>query len=363
MKKLEIPYKKRRTAVAVLALLILLTSAILVLFGFIGLKFQEKVQTGSYSADAEILYSVKLLENPYYNLEMIEPGNGYITKYADSMDLSFSYILSSGQASDIRGDSQAELVLEAFYNDTDLVWSKAFAILPKTSFYTAQISAHAALPLQEYVSLANLMRDNTGVVTTVRATLSYTVKVSALVDGTPIENSVVATLIFPVTGDVFAVQGEPVSSYSETLVTEEAVEVLPQRETRIFGIILVVLFSGTLLWLLVFSAAMRPDPSTQALERICKKYGGRIITLLGDKLPVTDRTVALKSFRELLLTADELKKPIFRNCCENPQDTVFFVFDEQRCYVFAMESISEDNVIDEELAPDNIPDLISELNR
>lgn len=358
MKKLEIPYKIRRTAVAVLLLLILLSSAILVLFGFIGLKFKETVQTGSYSADAEILYSVKLLENPYYNLETIKPGNGYITKFADSMDLDFSYILGGEQASDIRGESQAELVLEAFYNDTDVVWSKAFSILPKASFYTAQTTGHATLPLQDYVALANLMRENTGVVTTVRATLNYTVKVSALVNGTPIENSAEATMIFPVTGDVFAVQGEPVSSYSETLEAEEAVEVLPQKETKIFGIILVVLFSGTLLWLLIFSAAVYPDPATQALERICKKYGGRIITLNGEKLPGTDGAIALKSFRDLLLTADEMKKPVLKNCCENAQDTVFYVFDEQRCYVFVLEPDSGGSAIGEEFAPEKIPELI-----
>ncbi len=358
MKKLEIPYKKRRTAAAVLLLLILLATAVLVLFGVIGLKFQENVQTGSYSADAEILYSVKLLENPYYNLDTIKPGNGYITKYVDSMDLDLSYILGGGQASDIRGYSQAELVLEAFYNDTDVIWSKAFSILPKASFYTAQTSAHATLPLQEYVSLANLMRENTGVVTTVRATLRYTVKVSALVNGTPIENSAEATLIFPVTGDAFAVQGEPVSSYSETLEAEESVEVLPRKETRIFGIILVVLFSGTLLWLLIFSAAVHPDPATQALEQICKKYGGRIITLNGDKLPGTDGAIALKSFRDLLLTADEMKKPVLKNSCENAQDTVFYVFDEQRCYVFTLEPVGGDSVTAEEFAPEKIPELI-----
>lgn len=113
--------------------------------------------------------------------------------------------------------------------------------------------------LQEYVSLANLMRENTGVVTTVRATLRYTVKVSALVNGTPIENSAEATLIFPVTGDTFAVQGEPVSNIFRDPGGGRIVEVLPVEGNKdTFGIILVVLFSGTLLWPLIFSDRRAP---------------------------------------------------------------------------------------------------------
>lgn len=57
---------------------------------------------------------------------------------------------------------------------------------------------------------------------------------------------------------------------------------------------------------------MHPDPATQALEQICKKYGGRIITLNGDKLPGNSGAIALKSFRDLLLTADEMKKPVLK---------------------------------------------------
>lgn len=306
----------------------------LVLFGIIGLKVNKTVQKASYSSKSEIEYNVNFSDDPFYNKDNIEFGSGFITKFVSNIDLTLLYAFSCGEAKDFRGNYSATALLEATYNDSDLIWRKEVRLVPQTYFKTEQASESVSLPLKEYVELAKNLQESTGVITSVIMTVTYTVNASALIDGELISDTSEATLIFPVTGDVLVMGGTPQNEQSKKVEAEVPRELLPKREMLIGSVIFLVLFCAALIFFIVFTKGIKPNPVEHQLNKILKKYSGRIVELNSAVRIDDNETICVKSFRDLLLTADELKKPIFKNSAENLIDTEFFVFDEPVKYVF-----------------------------
>ena len=333
MQKKEIAEKKRRAAAAVLIFMATAAAAALVLFGIIGPKVNKTAQVASYSSKSEIEYNVNFADNPYYNEENVEFGSACITKFVNNIDLALLYGFSCSEATGFQGSYSATALLEATYNDSDLIWRKEFRLVPQTNFKTEQVSESVSLPLKEYVELVKNLQETTGVITSVIMTVTYTVNASALIGGETIADTSEATLVFPVTGDVLVMGGTPLNEQSKTIEAEVPREILP-KDKMFIGSIVLLIFSGVaLITLLLFTKGIKPDPVELQLNRILKKYSGRIVELhSGDRLD-SGETVCVESFRDLLLTADELKKPIFKISGEKPIDTEFFVFDEPVKYV------------------------------
>ena len=333
MQKKDIADKKRRAAAAVLIFMVTAAAAALVVFGIIGPKVNKTAQVASYSSKSEIEYNVNFADDSYYNEENIEFGSGFITKFVNDIDLTFLYGFSGGEATEFQGSYSATALLAATYNDSNLIWKKEFDLVPQTNFKTEQASESISLPLKEYVELVKNLQETTGVITSVIMTVTYTVNASALIGGETIADKSEATLVFPVTGDVLVMGGTPLSEQSKAVETEVPREILP-KEKMLIGSIVLLIFSGVaLIILLLFTKGVKPDPTELQLNKILKKYGGRIVELHpGGRLDRSE-AVCVKSFRDLLLTADELKKPIFKISGEKPIDTEFFVFDEPVKYV------------------------------
>ena len=318
-------------------MLILMTTAAaasMILFGIIGLKADKTVAKAAYGSKSEIKYNLNFSDDPFYNQDNIEFGNGYVTKLVSNIDLTLLYNFSCAEATEFRGSHSASAILEATYNETDIIWKKEFQLIPHTDFKTKQVTEYVSLPIMEYVELSKNLQEATGVLASVTMTVTYTANASALIDGEPISDSSQSTLVFPVTGDVMVMGGTPLSEQSKNVEAEVPQELLPKREMLIGSIILLSLFVTALLLLLLLTIGVKEDPLELQLNKILKKYGSRIIELNSGARMDEGETICVKSFSNLLLTADELRKPIFKTIGKNLIDTEFFVLDEPVKYVF-----------------------------
>lgn len=312
----------------------LFSASALIFFGIIGIQVNKTVQTGSYSSKSEIKYNLNFIDDPLYNRNSIEFGNGYVAKFVNNIDLTFLYDFNCNKATDISGNYIATALMEATYNNSDLIWKKEFQIIPQTEFKTGQATESINLPVKDYIDFIENLQQNIGVITSVKLTITYTANASAVIDGKTVDDSSEATLVIPITGDVIVMGGSPVNEQSKALEAEVSQDLLPKKEMLIGSIIFLVLLSGALLYLLKFTTGIQIDPIQLQLNIIFKKYSSRIIELYSDTQLENFEAIFVKSFKDLLLSADEMKKPIFKNDCTNYNDTEFYVFDNIKAYVF-----------------------------
>ncbi|PKM73088.1 MAG: hypothetical protein CVU91_05840 [Firmicutes bacterium HGW-Firmicutes-16] len=330
----EISNKKRTLAVVILLVLSAASMSALVVFGIIGIQVSKSVPTAAYDMKSEIQYILNFIEDPLYNENNMEFGEGYITKYINNLDLTFLYGFNCDNATDINGNYSATALLEATYNDKDLIWKKEYQIVPQTEFKSVQATKSISLPLSEYINFIKTLQQNTGVTTSVKLTVNYLVNTSAVIAGEPVNESSESTLIIPITGDVMVMGGNPVSEQSKAVESAVLRELVPKRQSLIASIVLLVLLTSALLYLFTLTKGVESNPIQRELNNIFKKYNSRIVELHHDNHTADSETICVKSFRDLLLIADEMKKPIFKNNSEDYIDTEFYVFDEGKTYLF-----------------------------
>ena len=341
MEKKEISNKSKKTAIIVMIILAVVAASALIIFGIIGLQVNKSVETASYSTKSEIGYNLNLIEDPLYNKDTIEFGDGYVTKFINDIDLNFQYGFDSSNAANISGTQSATAILEAKYNDKDLIWRKEYQLVPQTVFYAKNAAASAKLPIKEYVDFADNLRENSGVTTSVNLTVTYTVDASATIDGQQIAETSESTLVIPITGDVFVIGGTPLSEQSKAIETEVLQELLPKKPILICSSIILFLLIGAIIWLSVFTIGVRENPIELELNKITKKYSSRLVAL-HENCHLSDcETVSVNSFKDLILVADEVRKPIFRNSSAGSIGTEFFVYDDPKKYIYKAEYLKE----------------------
>ena len=347
MGKKEISFKNRKNAIIVLILLSAFAASSLIVFGIIGIEVKNNVQTSSYGTKSEIKYKLNFLDDPLYNKEIIDFGEGYVTKFISDIDLNFLYDFVSDNATNISGNYVATALLEATYNEKDLIWKKEYMIIPETAFNTGSVSESAKLPLKEYIDFADDLRENSGVTTSVNLTVTYTSNVTALIDGKEITETSESTLVLPIADSVIVVGGNPLAEQSKTVESEVLQELFPKTPMLIVSSVFLFLLIGATIYLFVFTIGVRTNPIELELSKISKKYSSRLVALHSDSRVAEYESIAVSSFNDLLLVADEVRKPIFKNVGESCMGTEFFVFDEPIKYVFKAKYLKEVSKIEE----------------
>lgn len=350
MEKKKVSYKNRKVAIIVMIISAVVTASVLTIFGIIGIQVNKSVQISSYNTKSEIGYNLNLIEDPLYNKDTIEFGDGYVTKFVNDIDLTFQYDFESISATDISGTQSATAVLEAKYNDKDLIWEKEYQIVPQTTFYSKTANAGAKLPIKEYVDFANNLRENSGVTTSVNLTVTYTADTSATIDGQSINETSESSIVIPITGDVFVVGGTPVNEQSKTVEAKVLQELLPKIPVLVSCSIIIFLLLLAIIWLSFFTIGVHESPIELELNKITKKYSSRLVALHESSNISDCETVSVNSFKDLILVADEVRKPIFRKSSADSSGTEFFVYDDPKKYIYKAEHLIEvvnksDNVV------------------
>lgn len=344
MKKKHISNRIRKPAVIVAMMVSAAIFLLTVIFGLIGINVDKTILKKAFDSVSEINYDLIFEDNPLYNESDLEFGNGYVMKYVDAIELDFLYDLISPAAAEISGSYSVDAVLEATYNSTHLIWKKEYSLIQEKNFTSGHVSDHLTLPLKEYGETAQSIEWDTGVTTSATMTIFYNVNAVTNIDGKPVTNESASTLTFDLSDDVLVMSGEP--RKEQSVNTDETItsEIIPKRTTLIIGIPLVLLTLGAAVYLFVFTSGVIDNPLQLSLSRLYKKYGSRIAELYpGTNISKHD-LIMVRSFRDLLLTADELKKPIFTNNADNYSDVEFYVLDDTKVYLLSAVSLITNTV-------------------
>lgn len=326
--------KKRNIAFTVSIISAAALISALILFGIVGIPVERTIEKAACSTVSEIRCDPVFLDDPFYNEARLQFGDGYVTKYVDAIDLDFDYDFSCVGATDITGTYSVTALLQATYNSTSLIWEKEYPLIPPKTFSAGQISDSFNLPLGNYIETTKEIEASTGVSTSAVMTVTYKVDASAMVDGIPVSDSSVSTLTFDLSDKVLVMGGTP--KQEQTLSVEESVvqDLIPRRTALIAAAPLVVLSLCAVIFLLCRTRGVPEDPVKLQLCKVYKKYGNRIAELYPGTVICNHETVMVSSFKDLLLTADELKKPIFKKPSDNDADVEFYVIDEIELYIF-----------------------------
>lgn len=339
MQKRNMIYRKRRLAIVILIVLVAASAVFCIIFGIIGVPVQKTITTATYTSSSEIKYHINVQDNALYNDANLEFGDGYVTKYIDAISLNLLYNFDCDEATEIYGNYSVTAVLEGSYNNENLIWRKNYALIPEQSLSSGQVSKELILPVKDYMQMADSIETDTGVSTSAKMTISFTVNAFAAIDGLPINDTSISTLVFDLSKDVLVMSGEP--AIEQTVNVEDTIteDMLPKKMALISSIILFCLFSGVLVWLLVFTVGIHEDPVKLQLLKIYKKYNSRIVELQTEANINKYEPVLLSTFHDLLLVADELKKPIFKNSTNICKEIEFYVFDDMIVYIFWARSL------------------------
>ncbi|NCB51541.1 MAG: hypothetical protein EOM54_06640 [Clostridia bacterium] len=331
----EIPDKKRKIYIIVSIISAAVFVLALLLFGVIGVPVERTIVKATCSTVSEISYDLVFRDDQFYNETELSFGDGYVTKYVDAIDMDFDYDFQCGGATDINGTYDVTALLEANYNSTYLIWEKEYPLISERTFSADQLSGSFYLPLSDYIETAEEIEMSTGVSTSAIMTVTYHVDVSALVDGKLITDTSVSTLTFDLSENVLVMGGTPrqeqTSNAEETIVQD----IIPRRTALYISVPPAFLSLCAILFLLCYTLGVPEDPVKLQLCKLYKKYGNRIAELYPGTAICKHETIMVSSFKDLLLTADELKRPIFKKYSDNYADVEFYVIDEIELYIFS----------------------------
>mgnify|MGYP000859689931 CR=1 FL=1 len=340
MKKKNIAYRRRIIVIIALSVIVAVGACSLILYGIIGVPTEQVVPRAAYSCVSEISYFPILKEGALYKDGNIEFGAHYITSYVDRLRLNCKYDFVGDNASDMHGNYSITATLQGIHNNI-VIWKKEYQLVNEQKFTRNKMQKSILLELGDYRSFIDELEKETGIKFDVNMNISYGVNMSAVVGGSTVNEASLSTLQFSMKDLLMQFSGEPVSRLEKTIDEVITTETKLSNELLIANIAILALALASLVYIIFFTAGQRPDPAKRQLKKIFKQYGDRIVELKSNAIPSADNMMVVSSFRDLLLAADELKRPILKIGEEDYRSTSFYVMDEARQYVFHAQSLAD----------------------
>lgn len=334
----RIEYKKRRIGVCALVIATWAALIVFLIFCVLGMPADKKVVKGSFETRSEIKYTPVVTNGIVYNESNIQFGTDYISKFIERLDLNCLYDFDCNSANGVSGKYTVTALLEAKYSEENTVWKKEFLLCPEVEFAGKHAEKNLIVDLREYRSFESSIEAETDLSTNVTMTITYTVDVSAMVGNTPINKKSVSTLVLPLDNSLLRFSGEPVSEINEEIEEVVKSEIKFQGWIFYINLIMLLILLVVLFYVLKFTQGIHIDNRKQQLERFFKRYNDRIVELNKEAVILVNSPIIVKSLKDLLLIADELKKPIIKVDLKDYTDIRLYVLDETRQFVYCVNS-------------------------
>jgi len=318
---------------------------------------EEKVPIYAYSQKADIDYNVFLKPNILYEEKSLEKGGTYITSYLDYIDLSMSYTFTGERPAGFSGEYEIIGELEGYtiINDASkTIWKKANILKGRTPFEgngtSIEIKEEIPIGISEYNEFANVVLEETGIITNVRMNVFWNVELQAETDGGNINEEMAPFAVIPIGTKYFEISGQ--LNLEETGSLDELRQVELPADGDLIGAygLGIGILSLALILMLIFTKAGNADPIEKELKKIFKKHRERLAALNGEVSVEEGKGSIVKSIDDLVKIADELGKPImYRYSADFRKMTKFYVFDDNKTYIFNLEeAISEEEKTNKE---------------
>ena len=338
MKIRKITYKKRLIIISTLVFTVIAALGILFIFGIYGLPTEKTIVKGSYNCQSEIKYTPIIQGGTMYNESNIEFGSDFISEFINELDLTCLYKFDCIDASDISGKYTVTAILEAKYSEENTIWKKEYLLCPEENFSANQTDKILKINLQDYRGFESSIEAETGLSTNATMSIIYSVNISAMVNNTPVTETSISTLIFPLDTKLLQFSGEPVSEIKKDVEESINSELKLNVWLILLNIIVILALIIALSYVLIYTKPIDFDPRKRQMEKFLKQNNDRIVELNNDSITIVN-PVIVNSLNDLLLIADELKKPIFKSNSTHYSDTIFYVLDDSQQYVLYSNSL------------------------
>jgi hypothetical protein len=338
--------------IVILALLLLISIVMAVQKFLQPAEVAQQIPVYKYQHQANVDYQVFILSNPFFDIESLEAGRGYLTPITDYISTTLNYQLTGEGPAAISGDYQVDAVVTGYIlKGDDLsstqrvkvpVWDKTYSLVPKTEFDssdgTITLDREVRVDIREYAEFAQRVQDEYKSSTTlVELAVKYEINTNVETPDGKSTDSISPTLVIPIEGNSFTVDGVLADQKEGTIVAQEMVPVPSLTGMRMGFSMAAFLLALALVGVVKKTRVMREDPLENELKRIIKKYGDRIVAGTGSVPGINEKkTMDLGEFENLLKISDELLQPILY---ENIKDGVhnFYVIGKQLHYRYTLE--------------------------
>ena len=329
----------------------------------------EKVKVYSYQQAANIDYQVNLLPNNFFAETALGPGQAYITSLADTVQTQMQYNLVGEKPADITGTYQIDGSLVDYSEigkDTEMeVWRRDFSFLGPQTFAANDNKIHiqeaTSIPVNTYAFFANAVQEATKFSPSrLELRIDYLVKVQGKTDVGDFTDELNPTLIIPLQGKVFSVQGE-LSPEKEGAIEAEATRLVEGIQiTNIWLGIALLLAALLCIGFLMLTRTTDKHLSTEEkqLAQILRRHGERVVTLAGSSPTAKSNQILLvHDFEDLVKAADEIEQPILHEVNEIQGKHNFYVVSRPYIYSYSLLYTPADQRHLDEAGTDSAPSL------
>lgn len=327
----------------------------------------EIVKVYSYEQAANIDYQVNLLPNNFFPETTLGPGQAYITSLADSLQTQIDYTLRGEAAAEITGTYQVNGSLVAYSEigkDSEMeVWRRELSFMEPRTFAAndnkIHIQENISIPVSSYVFFAQAVQEATKFSPSrLELIIDYRVNVQGKTDAGSFTDELHPTLIIPLQGKVFTVQGE-LAPKKEGAIETETTRPAEGVQTANIGLGITLLLAA-LLCAGFMALTRRSDkhlsPEERRLVQILRQHGARVITLTGS-LPAAELNQVLMvfDFEDLVKAADEIEQPILYEIDEIKGKHSFYVVSSPYIYRYNLLCNSAEQRQHDEASTDSAP--------
>lgn len=327
----------------------------------------EKVKVYSYQQAANIAYQVNLLPNNLFPETTLGPGQAYITSLTDSLQTQMEYTLTGEAAAELTGTYQVNGALVAYSEvgkDSEMeVWRRDLSLLKPQTFAANDNKIHIqdniSIPINSYVLFSQAVQEATKFSPSrLELKIDYLVNIQGNTDAGSFTDELHPTLIIPLQGKVFTVQGE-LAPQKEGAIETETVRPAEGVHTANIGLGIALLLAA-LLCAGFMTLTRRSDkhlsPEERRLVQILRQHGERVVTLTGS-LPAVelDQVLMVYDFEDLVKAADEIEQPILYEIDEIKGIHSFYVVSSPYIYRYNLLCNSAEQRQLDEASTDSAP--------
>lgn len=329
----------------------------------------EKVIVYSYQQAANIDYQVNLLPNNFFTEAALGPGQAYITSLADTLQTQMEYNLVGEKSADITGTYQVNGSLVAYSEigkDTEMeVWRRDLSFLEPQTFAISDNKVHVrktiSIPVSSYAVFANAVQEATKFSPSrLELKIDYLIKVQGKTEAGNFTDELQPTLIIPLQGKVFSVQGE-LSPEKEGAIETDTTRPAEGIQTTNIGLGIALLLTALLcigFLMLTRKADKHLSPEERQLVHILRHHGERVVTLAGSSPTAKlDQILLVDDFEDLVKAADEIEQPILHEVDDIQGKHNFYVVSSPYIYRYSLLCTPVDQRHLNEAGTDSAPSL------
>ncbi len=282
------------------------------------------------------------------------PGSNtaYIMSLTDKIATTFHYSFSASAqqplsyAYDVRAVIKGDYSFKGDGTDTANVWSKEFQLLAPVhgTVDSKQLSfdPKVEVPFDDYRNIIEELRTSLTLPIRSSVTVTFTINVSGVVDGTPFNDLRTASVSAPIEEQIYALSQQYDKEDTKQVVTASAqTQVDKQAQYETYG---AILLGGLALAALTygFRRQIFKTPYQRELDKIYRYHDG-IIVRASRRADLTGKhVVPVKSFDDMLNLEEELKLPIVATAL-SAEATRFTIIRDDVVYAFTLGRVHAKN--------------------